>query len=121
MTDHGRRCALLTLLVALAAGCRMQSETVVFVRSKAPADQRKVAAQAYVTEEKLATLRLRLKERVPAATESQLQGLYLKWKITSDDDQNCAAAIVGIQGQVGSTDLLLAAADLIESDINGPS
>ena len=91
------------------------------MRSNAPADQRKQAAKAYVTDDNLTRLRIRLKERVPATTDAELQALYLKWKITSDDDDHCAAVIVGIQGQFCTNDLLVAATDLVESDINGPS
>ena len=121
MTARHRE-ALLGVL-AVAIGClSVSSESVVFVRSAAPAEQREGVARAYVTDENLARLRSRLKQRVPAATDGQLQGLYLKWNIKPGEDETAAAVIVGIQGQgLDGGELLRAAGELVEADINGPS
>jgi len=119
----GDRLGVLLAVLALATGClAVSSESVVFVRSGAPADQRKQVAKAYVTDGNLARLRTRLKERFPAATGDQLQGLYLKWNVKPGDGETAAAIIVGIQGQgLDGGEFLRVAGELVETDINGPS
>jgi hypothetical protein len=123
MRAAGRQAVLATmLLVMLTVGCRTWSECTIVVRSGSTAVQREQLAKAYVTEESLVSLRSRLKQRFPAITEAQLQALYLKWSITEGGDETIVSVIVGIKGQSPqNADLLKAACDLVEADINGLS
>jgi hypothetical protein len=115
----GRHGVVLTVFFIFATGClSLQSESVVLVRSKASADQRKQVAQAYVTDENLVRLRTRVKERLPAATDEQLQGLYLRSNIKPGDDETAAAVIVGIRGQgLDGGELMRIAGEIVDSDI----
>ena len=117
---------LLIIAVLLVACVSHNYGTTIEVRNGASTDDKVRVAKSIATEERLTKLKAQLRERFPALTARQLDGLGLRWNVRHftpltgqrPHDRVTVIVLIGYDGSFDPKPIIEAATTILEPEVN---